>query len=76
MGRLNKRDRGGKGGGGRDTSICARKLSILQGDKSDDCGKKACLYITCLVLYIILKGLMLYVVCNAIFRCGIERVKD
>ena len=27
----------GGAGGGRDTSICARKLKILEGDKSDGC---------------------------------------
>ena len=36
-GGLNKRDRetGVGRGGGRDISICARKLKILKGDKSD-----------------------------------------
>ena len=36
---------GGAGaGGGRDTSICARKLYILEGDKSDGCSKNTSLY--------------------------------
>ena len=46
-------------GGGRDTSICARKLQILEGDKSDGCSKNTSLYITCLVLFVILEDLML-----------------
>ena len=48
-----------EGGGGRDTSICARILKILEGDKSDGCSKKTSLYITCLVFFINLKDLML-----------------
>ena len=66
----------GRGGGGAGvTSLCARKLSTLKGGKFDHCRKKTCLYVTCLVLFIILEGLMLYVVCNTIFRCGNERVE-
>ena len=39
---MNKREPGG--GGGRGNSTCARKLSILQGDKSDGCGRNASVY--------------------------------
>ena len=60
-----------EGSGGGDISICARKLYILIGDKSDGCSKKISLYITRLVLFIILEGLKLDVVCNTIFRCGV-----
>ena len=49
---------------------CARKLYILKGNKPDDFSKKTCLFITCLVLFIILEDLMLDVECNAIYRCG------
>ena len=64
----------GGAGGGRNTSICARKLKILEGDKSDGCSNNTSLYIFCLVLFIFLAGLMLGVVYNTIFRCGIQRV--
>ena len=67
--------RRGKGSGGRDTSICARKLHILKGDKSYGCSRNTSLYITCLVLFIIVEELILDVVCNGMFRCGEERVK-
>ena len=39
-------------------------------------SKKTSLYITCLVLYNILEDLVLDVLCNAILRCGKERVKS
>ena len=69
---------GGAGGTpqyGRDSSICARNVLLLEGDKSDGCSKKTPLYITCLVLLITLEDLMVDVVCNTIFRCGKQRVK-
>ena len=59
-GALTKRDRVGAGGG-RDSSICARKVLLLKGDKSDGWGNKTSLYITCLILFIILEYLMWYV---------------
>ena len=52
-------------GGGRDIPICARKLEILKGDKTDGCSKKTSLYVTCLVLFIILHG-------RFDVRCGIQ----
>ena len=61
MGRLNKKDREW-GAGGRNTPICARKLEILEGDKSDGCSKDTSLYITCLVTFIFLADMMLAVV--------------
>ena len=62
-------------GGGGGTSICARKVLLLEGDKSEGCSKKTSLYITCLVMFIIVENLMLDVVCNAIFGCGKQRVE-
>ena len=60
-------------GGGRDTSICERKPYIFKGDKS--CTKNTSVYVACLVLFIILEDLMLYVVCSTISRCGQQPVK-
>ena len=76
MWRLNKRDEGerGRGRGGRDNSICARKLKTLKMDKSDGCSMNTSLYITGMVLIIILAALMLGVVYNTIFGCGIQCV--
>ena len=40
---MTKRERGG-GGDGRDNNLSARKLQILEGDKSDGCGRNASVY--------------------------------
>ena len=76
LGRAFEQEGSGAGGGERDTPICARKVLLLKGDKSDGCSKKTSLYITCLVLFIILEDLMLDVVCNTIFGCGKQRVNN
>ena len=55
---MNKRVRREKGAGGLDTSVCARKLHIPEGDKSDGCSRETSLFITCLVLYVILECLI------------------
>ena len=47
---LNKRE----AGGGRNTSTCARKQKILEGDKSDGCSSNTSLYVyhlPCIVYY-------------------------
>ena len=53
--------------------MCAGTI-ILEWVKSDGCSKNTSLHITCLVLFSILADLMLGVVYNTIFRCGIQRV--
>ena len=47
---------GGKGNG-RDNSICARGLEIVEGDKSDGCRTSVLVYFTCLGLHILLADL-------------------
>ena len=77
MGRLNKRDWGGGRGGGAHFNMCAETLNPfnIKGDNSGSCIKKTSLYITCLVTFIVLEGLMLDVVCNPVLRCSKQRVE-
>ena len=57
-------------------SICARKLKILKGHKSDGCSKKTSVYIICLVMFTFLEGLMLDAVFNPVFRWSKQLVKS
>ena len=66
---------GSGAGGGDHFNMCAETI-ILEGDESDGCSKKTPLYITRLVMFIFLEGLMLHVVCNPVFRCSKQRVKS
>ena len=61
---------GGEGGGGPDNLICARKLSILKGDKPDDWSNKTSLYIIWLVMFTFLEGLMLDAAWNPVLKCS------
>ena len=56
--------------------MCAETMNPQRGQKSDGCSKKTSLYITCLVMFIILEGLMLDVVCNPVSRWSKQRVKS
>ena len=66
MGRLNKRDRYG----GHFNMCAETKLKTLEGDESDRCSKKTPLFVTCLVMYSILEGLIFRIVCNTVLRCS------
>ena len=64
-----------RGGGGEHFNMRAETMNP-KGDECDGCNKKTPLYITRLVMFIILKGLMLDAVCNPVLRCSKQRVKS
>ena len=69
MGRLNKRDRGGGG----------RAFQCVRGNNKPNvtvAASKKPLFITRLVMFIFVEGLMLHVVCNPVLRCSKQRVKS
>ena len=66
----------GSGAGGEFQYVRGNYNSLKEGDKSDGCSNKTSLYITCLVIFSILEGLMLDVVCNPVFGCSKQRVKS